>query len=55
MMQLLLIGATLVAIPTLGRVVRTLIGLLVRLVVGLLVTGFALLVLVAFMAHGKVL
>jgi hypothetical protein len=55
MLQLLLVGATLVAIPTISKVVRAMISLLVRLVASVLVVGFVLLVIMAFAAHGKML
>jgi hypothetical protein len=55
MMQLLLVGVALIAIPAIGKVVRAMLSLIVRLVAAVFALGFVLLVLVAFAAHGKLI
>jgi len=53
MMQLLLIAAVLIAIPAIGKLVRAVISLIVRLVASVFAAGFVLVLLVAYLTHGK--
>ncbi|GEM_PF-1805701 len=53
--QLMLIAATLGAIPTITRLVRAIVRLIATLVASAVTVGFALLLLVAIASHGKLI